>query len=135
MPGMGESSHDLKIMSARVHGRYTGVQTFIPRLRRIAEAYRENMQRVAAMLDLPTDASTGLLVSQRHKREGDVFTLTDNDFIQLNADVRQLVEQLAQPGYRTRGGLEMLLASTLIATWTAFESLATDLWVEAVNRR
>jgi hypothetical protein len=32
-------------------------------------------------------------------------------------------------------GTEALLAATLLGTWTAFEAIATDLWVAAVNDR
>jgi hypothetical protein len=36
---------------------------------------------------------------------------------------------------RIRGGVEAILVTQITMAWTAFESLATDLWIEAVNAR
>lgn len=48
--------------------------------------------------------------------------------------VQEYVEKISrQPTARV--AFETLLYSSLIAAWTAFEALATDLWIEAVNRR
>ena len=32
-------------------------------------------------------------------------------------------------------GIKGLLSGVLVGSWTAFETLATDVWVEAVNQR
>jgi hypothetical protein len=62
----------------------------------------------------------------RSLRESGSSILTDNSSLLLESIV-------ACTGDFLSAGVESMLSNMLIGTWTAFETLAEDLWVEAVN--
>jgi len=133
----------LKFLKAVVDGRFHHAWKKSPRIKRIAEAYKSNMRRVEGLVDLPMDTAESMLMNERASRPGSSiertaagFRLTDDARRAVAASAAKLIRAMeSRESSRSRHGLLMVLSSALIGTWTAFESIATDLWIEAVNRR
>lgn len=94
---------------------------------KLAVAFHENMERVSALSALPAIVVSRSLRSKNEKRG---MPLTRNALAIGIAEV----ESYSKDVVWTELGIDRLFASVLIGGWTAFEVLASDLWVTAVNR-
>jgi hypothetical protein len=78
---------------------------------------------------LTISAAEMVAAIQDVQKEGPIFGITSL------ADAAQAFEDQATVEKKIRLGLLALFSSTLVATWTAFEALAGDLWEAAINAR
>jgi hypothetical protein len=127
-------------------------------LRELLLNYELGIQRVASLAALPLEA-IDYAIRDYSKYYGAFLTVVpDLDTTQVNqkqaeidAKFRELCEKeeteplrrdlghsilmkfLERAPHQMRHGLAAILASQIIQAWTAFETLATDLWVEGLN--
>lgn len=89
----------------------------------LAIAFGENMDRVRAMATLPAAVAVRALFP-------DKLVVSFSDVLDACAKVDGYTKTKHWAGI----GIEHLLASVVIGSWTAFEVLAGDLWIAVVNR-
>jgi len=123
----------------------------IPRIERVVRGFLENYERIMMMLHLPQHTAYNGIVLQYNwmlangdpdrydelQNQGKGVDEKHAPALRLLADkVVTNAESSSTSGDGSiHKGLEALLASTVIASWTAFETLSADLWVAALNER
>lgn len=134
-----------------------GTRSLIP----IANTFAKNLHDIHAMLSLPlllllagTARSSMLLNSvisliEREKNNETLDEAAEEEEINRLLEEEFRDEENARANYakasllldrlltnnRMRSAVHALLSATTTATWTAFEVLVTDLWVEALNQQ
>ena len=131
------------------HSKFLGSKN--PKINAVARGFVENYDRIIMMLHLPQHTAYNGIVLQHNwmLARGDAEKYNELQNSGKGVDetraprLRALADKvvtiaespsslMSDPVHK---GLEALLASTLIAAWTAFETLAADLWEAALNER
>jgi hypothetical protein len=113
-----------------------------PALRPIGKAFTDNLKRISFVAMMPIE------IAHRAKRDQQIedyaalkSALEPMPFLHSKAqDIGRLsevavnwIEQLIRDSKGMRESMEAVLASLIINSWIAFESLATDLWIAGVD--
>ena len=124
----------------------------IPKINHVARGFVENYDRVMMMLHLPQHVAYNGIVVQHNwalaKGDRSKFDELQNygkgvdekhaprlrDLADKVVTIAESPSELMESS-PVHKGLEALLASTVTAAWTAFETMAADLWVAALNER
>jgi hypothetical protein len=142
MPDTGGPA-DFKLSDLRsISGDYK-VTPRISELTQVCEAFATNMHRVIAMGMLPSFSLYQFSFYVEHARGKSLAMIGSGSSggtsispivipFDLGADFPDaLFAKVPHDG--TRFAIESMLASMVLGTWTAFETLAADLWVRALN--
>jgi hypothetical protein len=120
----------------------------IPIVREAADSFVQNLNRAFGHCDLPMalfdsvwmrGSSAGLIKRRPRNRPGAKTEWAD-DTDRIAEFLPQIKKVLVECGVIADGDkldrwLDSMLESMIVGLWTAFEILATDLWVKAVNLR
>jgi hypothetical protein len=113
-----------------------------PELARVCDAFTSNMHRVVATGMLPgfvlfqwghyVEHKTGRMIALVGPNGAGQTSVTP---IIIPFDIGGFPDELfwEVPHDGTRFAIESMLASMILGTWTAFETLAGDLWVDSLN--
>jgi hypothetical protein len=96
-----------------------------PFLEPVVKAFMENMDRCRCLVLAPAVIAAHAEANARGETIG-------REHLRKGADA---VEHYHWNIPAVGDGMQSLFSSVLISAWTAFEALATDLWIEAVNHR
>jgi hypothetical protein len=92
---------------------------------------------IVGNLDLTTTPEDHVsVIAEANRRIPQELSILQNESVHhqlLTESVARLEPRLA--GYKPTDFIQPWLQSIVVMTWTAFEVMATDLWVEAVNLR
>lgn len=94
-------------------------------LKNVAMSYLENINRIRCL------ALTPAVIAAHAEAKGRDEEIEQEHLMQGAAAVEHYHWNIPAVG----SGMQSLFSAVIIGAWTAFESLATDLWIEAVNLR
>ncbi len=127
---------------AKLQSAKLDVKTDSDSIRRVADSFQKNIARMNAFLSLSLalidSAWVQMRIDGQFKKEGEPhrpFSRIPGDGTERIGEVlQQLIQNAAiRDREQIELGLGATLASVIIGAWTAFEAIATDLWVESVN--
>jgi hypothetical protein len=104
------------------------VELTTPELRKFAEVFYTNIHRVSSLCDLPNSVWMNARDYERHRWAPD-------DDSPLAAPAGEFLTKNTFGVLWYAKACRAILESCIAGVWTAFESLAADLWEEAVNLR
>jgi hypothetical protein len=114
-------------------------------LRPVADTFVRNADRLGSLMALPINLTfqsflvgKDAVLRSQGSAEQSQNTHQDDNNKQYHNDMQQhsgciLDAMIIKGGRYIAPGLDALSSSAVIICWTAFESLAADLWVEAIN--
>jgi hypothetical protein len=99
-----------------------------PCLKKTLEAFRDNQDRILALSLMPGVVAAYALHNDPERQAG----IKSPNALNIGMGA---VEKYAEVIPAAQHGIKTLFSSVVIGAWTAFESLATDLWIESLNQR